>query len=437
MLQLVVNTGVKSGPKELQSLIATLKAQNKVDRVFTDLVTTSMEDCQKQGNDVLADILKYTKTFLGVLASKEKAVKAAPNTAAVPGSPNRKKPAAEVKEPVVEPLPTALEPKEMAEVASPPPPSSSAKVGGSRDSGSLAERESKMVQAGLLLQEMLRDNAGDASALKTDAIQRCLSGEVDDNFLHVVEDNIKGCREAGYVNKVKVLEYLGGVVRQQLELQAQQRDDAHASSAYAGNTNTGGSTTTTHHAPQFVDDATASARGTKRHISDVDHVEVTLLPDVEKEFINAVEASAALRGVAPAAVGAGNSSAKVNNKKKSVKSAGKKVVQKMATAASEHLQRHGWAVLDNFLPLELVQRVRVESGLFRSSFEQSEIWVGKQADVGAQLSVPSVRGDKVSAATRVAPTAAVLNYRRGCTIDTISFAFHWFATCSRFHGLEH
>jgi len=39
--------------------------------------------------------------------------------------------------------------------------------------------------------------------------------------------------------------------------------------------------------------------------------------------------------------------------------------------------------------------VRVESGLFRSSYEASEIWVGKQADVGAQLSVPSVRGDKV------------------------------------------
>ena len=39
--------------------------------------------------------------------------------------------------------------------------------------------------------------------------------------------------------------------------------------------------------------------------------------------------------------------------------------------------------------------MRVESGLFRSSYEASEIWVGKQADVGAQLSVPSVRGDKV------------------------------------------
>ena len=70
MLQLVVNTGVKSGPKELQTLLVTLKAEKKIDRVFTDLVATSLEDCQSQGNAVLADILKYAKTFLGVLAAK-------------------------------------------------------------------------------------------------------------------------------------------------------------------------------------------------------------------------------------------------------------------------------------------------------------------------------------------------------------------------------
>ena len=34
--------------------------------------------------------------------------------------------------------------------------------------------------------------------------------------------------------------------------------------------------------------------------------------------------------------------------------------------------------------------------LFFSHYEQSEIWVGRGSDVGAHLSVPSVRGDKVS-----------------------------------------
>ena len=37
-----------------------------------------------------------------------------------------------------------------------------------------------------------------------------------------------------------------------------------------------------------------------------------------------------------------------------------------------------------------------DTALFTSHYEQSEIWVGKEADVGAQLSVPSVRGDKVT-----------------------------------------
>ena len=34
----------------------------------------------------------------------------------------------------------------------------------------------------------------------------------------------------------------------------------------------------------------------------------------------------------------------------------------------------------------------MEANLFTEFYEQSEIWVGKKADVGAQLSVPSVRG---------------------------------------------
>jgi hypothetical protein len=42
-----------------------------------------------------------------------------------------------------------------------------------------------------------------------------------------------------------------------------------------------------------------------------------------------------------------------------------------------------------------VRRVRTETALFADYYEQSEIWIGKKADVGAHLSVPSVRGDRV------------------------------------------
>lgn len=84
-----------------------------------------------------------------------------------------------------------------------------------------------------------------------------------------------------------------------------------------------------------------------------------------------------------------------NAKKKSVKRELKKKAQAIGKKIGDHLIEHGFVVCDNFIPLDLVRRVRIESGLFKEHFEQSEIWVGKEADVGAHLSVPSVRGDKV------------------------------------------
>jgi hypoxia-inducible factor prolyl hydroxylase len=60
-----------------------------------------------------------------------------------------------------------------------------------------------------------------------------------------------------------------------------------------------------------------------------------------------------------------------------------------------HLETYGWAVCDHTIPEDIVRRVRIEASLFTTFYEQSEIWVGKQADIGAHVAVPSVRGDKV------------------------------------------
>ncbi len=351
LLQLTVNTGVKAGPKELQSLLTTLKAQNQIDRVFVDLVNTSYEDCKSQGNEVLADILKYTKTFLGVLQSKEKANTASSSstkssatastatststpttmkTGAVPSSGEKanisgssaKSPAkAPTAASTTEEVSTATEADTVLNVA--------------------ADTESRMIRAGLLLQEILRTCAGDVVKLKTDVIQRCLTGEIDSLFLNVLDDNINGCREANYVNKVKVLELMRGVIVTQLDAQSRQKADTNSFGGEHSDLDAAATmVTSTHHAPQFVDQP--AAQGTKRARSEMDHIEVTLVAEAEKEFINAREASAALRGV-PA-------DNKVNNKKKANKSSAKKQVSVMASAASEHLEKHGWAVLDDFLP---------------------------------------------------------------------------------------
>lgn len=427
LLQMMVNTGYKSGPKEMQALLSTLKAQNQIDRVFVDLVSTSLEDCQSQGNAVLTDILKYAKTFLAVMKSKEKmargAISPSPSNKPSPAAPVITKPTAAgsaggdgspqvaVSTEKASSAVGSTAPVTTAVTEPVAPPGPAEPVSGIKSETAVvdAETENKMIKAGLLLQEILRNSAGDASVLKSVVIEHCLRGEIDSLFAQVLEDNIKGCREANYVNKLKILEFMKGVIGSQIELQSRQGSDTYDYNVKGDRGNLSGMITSTHHAPQFVDEGTLNpnapyGRGSKRHFAELGHIEVTMLPDCE--FINAREASAAMRGApVPSAAASGASTAtttttvnpnKVNNKKKSSKSSAKKTIAKMAEAASKHLEEHGWAVLDNFLPLDVVQRIRVESGIFRNSFETSEIWVGKQADVGAQIAVPSVRGDKVS-----------------------------------------
>jgi hypothetical protein len=84
-----------------------------------------------------------------------------------------------------------------------------------------------------------------------------------------------------------------------------------------------------------------------------------------------------------------------NRKKKALKKAAKLRSLSLAEQISLHLEEHGWAVVDNVFPLDLIRRVRIEINLFKEHYEQSEIWVGRRSDVGANVHVPSVRGDRV------------------------------------------
>jgi hypothetical protein len=77
-----------------------------------------------------------------------------------------------------------------------------------------------------------------------------------------------------------------------------------------------------------------------------------------------------------------------NKKDKGAKREVKRKVAEMADQIGTHLEDKGWCVCDSFLPPDLVRRVRIEAGLFQGHYEQSEIWVGKGADVGAQVWEP-------------------------------------------------
>lgn len=71
----------------------------------------------------------------------------------------------------------------------------------------------------------------------------------------------------------------------------------------------------------------------------------------------------------------------------------KKGKKKVGVLAGRKLCEDGWVVIDNFFANSA--KVNAETARLRPHFTPSEIWVGSSATVGAQVVVPSVRGDKV------------------------------------------
>lgn len=243
-----------------------------------------------------------------------------------------------------------------------------------------------LIASGKILNEILRTSAGNVPKLKTEVLTLCSkwhdeekydkdegqSVSMTESFIRVINDNIDACHKAGYNNKLKVLEYIVSVVNDFRE--GLKRPDT----SLADEDNGGGTMPSSahHHAPQFID---TSQSADKEEFE----IEVGLVDESDGYIDVSTVSSALLKGNVK------------NTKKKNLKQAAKRKIGTMSENAGRHLQENGWAVLDHVLPEDLIRRVRVEAGIFSSKYEQSEIWVGKQADIGAQLSVPSVRGDKV------------------------------------------
>lgn len=82
-------------------------------------------------------------------------------------------------------------------------------------------------------------------------------------------------------------------------------------------------------------------------------------------------------------------------KKKLARRALRQEIDKQANAAAVRLTEDGWTCLDDFVSLETVHKIRAEIDDLRPFYSASEIWVGASAAVGAQVVVPSVRGDHV------------------------------------------
>lgn len=231
----------------------------------------------------------------------------------------------------------------------PPIPLNVAKTGNEEDIET--ERQNRLIIAGAYINDLIKECNGDVRQLKDRLISDLHRDAIDkDSFSTALQDNIDACAAAGYVNKGKLLQFIKDTVAtEEARLKLQSIPASDETSQF--------DELSTHHAPKFV----GEKAGNDMHST-------VLSPST---FIDASNVSI-LEKVK-------------NSKKKKEKKAVKLKVLSLADKVADHLSSHGWASIDNFIPLDVVRRVRIESGLFKEHYEQSEIWVGKQADVGAHL----------------------------------------------------
>lgn len=216
-----------------------------------------------------------------------------------------------------------------------------------------------LITTGEYLERLLQSSAGNVDTLRASLVADYTVNYFPEALLRVLLDNIEACKTAGYTNKLKLFIYIKSLVE---GLQAAPPVTSEGTSPHNPPFSTA-------HTPKFEASAASKELVTDRIL-----------------FLSPPFDAANIFSTDPAA------KATTNNKKKAPKKAANLRKANFLDSISEHLEQHHWVAFDNLLPLDAVRRIRIEAGLFADHYEQSEIWVGKEADVGAHLSVPSVRG---------------------------------------------
>lgn len=384
-------------PKVVAAALTKLYREQQVDRLFMNLLDSTLEECRKAGHTEYVGMLGFFKEVLSKVQAVAEALaarKADQTTAKAP-------------------LPVlAAPPKKESTTAFPPPVSRVEEFGSEDDDSDDEEGDEEdddddevevpvmdscdtaipstsdvahsqdllmqsLMQAGEYLSYLLETYKGDAPSLRDRAqSDLCSPNKLPFGPAHlrrVVNDHLQAAAQAGYVNRVQFMKFMLDRVLCPVEEELQARGaggeaslvEKKQESEYRDRQDT------THHAPKFFD---------------------------AQRIVGSADASA-LQVSAPSAFIESSSLSKLDKTKgkgtKSLKKELRRATTGVAKRVGIHLQEHGWAVCDHFLSLDLVRRVRIEAGLFAEHYEQSEVWVGARADVGTLLSVPSVRGDKV------------------------------------------
>jgi hypothetical protein len=301
-LQQLVAFGLQGGGA-VQEFIDELCKKGHVDSVLIDLVGSSLADVDKHpGNDHIKNVLRDVFTRIKPAA-------------AAPSKDNQMSKASTV--------------------------AATARVAPASEEVS----EKDLMAAGNQLRLMVQRNSGDANKLRAEVSERMRAPPTQEGhkgppavsltsaaFQKVLDDNIAACREVGYANKTKFLEFL----KQTISTTENSIAEDLKKSSVSGEKAASGSVDHFNHSPQFVDDSR-----TEIHVSLVEE------DDTYIDITNATEAlSISATGAKPDKQGGG-----VNKKKKSLKAANKKKVSDTAAAVGAHLEEFGWAVCDHAVPM--------------------------------------------------------------------------------------
>lgn len=354
IFQEVVAIAEKEGAKQTQKVLTALYRQKQIDNVFIDLVREGIQRASTSGHVESAEMLKFFDKVIQTNITVEKALIAK-------GKEDKSSSSS-----VTSAIPTKELTKEKE--------SSESSESDRKASSSENDEQSKLVIASDYLRSMISQAKGDAGSLQKRICRDLMDGELPfslEEFQRVVTDNIQASEQAGYMNRVKLLKFIETNCIQKVTVAIEE-------SEITGNT--------TYHAPKFIDDLMNKDNSGTKTIegSSLEDMMRVLAPE---SFISGFPTDAQVT----------KKLSKTGQllKNRDMEKQAAKDFQDMTGEISTHLSTHGWAVCDNFISPDLVRRVRIEADLFDDHYEQSEIWVGKQADVGTLLSVPSVRGDKV------------------------------------------
>eukprot|EP01038_Epipyxis_sp_PR26KG_P009498 gene9498-12795_t len=357
--QKLIEFGMEGKKGAAETHLLNLVATGYVDYLFLGILDETMNACKAENKDEPYFMFEYFKQFITESQNNHNKINTSNiNTSLKYSSPEK--------------VITSTTPRHDNDVT----PASNEEILNEQD----------LLDSFQLLTKIMDECKGNANILKEYIIKEC-ANKIDNGpsittsaFSRVLQDNINACQSAGYHNKLKVLLFIKDLIKQYsssnkisivsgLDTDELGTINHHLSQLQLeDNTAQAIAQLNAHHAPQFIGD-------------DADNKMVNRLILAPDSFIDGSKVD--IQG-------------KVKNKKnKKEKKLIKSKVHSLVDEISEQLDQNGWAVVDNFVPIELIKRVKIEAKLFQKYYEQSEIWVGKQADLGAHLKVPSVRGDRV------------------------------------------